>query len=238
MVSFRALILSALIVASATTTEAFVIDTSPSLLASTGMRNKSLVQLSLNCDAPGCDREEEYTTKQSRKQFLQSTLSFSMISTMGMGMMIQTPAPANAAYGDTSNIALPNYIDFLIEKNAAGLPVDQSKVLYKGTDIEVQIKRISDAARRLNEIPSIAKDKKWSQVQGILLGPLGTLVMTMNSLVKETEDASGEAKKAAAKVKGDIILISQEATKKNEGGVVKACGEAQRDLEAFAKLVF
>ena len=161
-----------------------------------------------------------------------------MISTMGMGMMIQTPAPANAAYGDTSNIALPNYIDFLIEKNAAGLPVDQSKVLYKGTDIEVQIKRISDAARRLNEIPSIAKDKKWSQVQGILLGPLGTLVMTMNSLVKETEDASGEAKKAAAKVKGDIILISQEATKKNEGGVVKACGEAQRDLEAFAKLVF
>ena len=157
----------------------------------------------------------------------------STMGTIGMMLMQATP-PANAAYGDTSNIELPNYIEFLIEKNTTP---DQSKILYKGADIEVQIKRISDAAGRLNEIPNIAKEKKWSQVQGILTGPLGTLVQTMNSLCKDT-DGSEAAKKAAAKVKGDIILISQEAAKKNEGGVVKACEMAQKDLESFAKLVF
>lgn len=177
----------------------------------------------------GEGQEIHPSTEQSRKKFMQIALSFSLSAALST----QRPAPVSAAYGDNSNMQLPSYIDFLIEKNSSA---DQSKVLYKGADSEIQIKRISVAAARLNDIPLMAKEKKWSQVQGILTGPLGTLLQTMNSLCKETD--SGEAKKAAAKVKGDIILISQEASKKNEGGVVKACADAQKDLEAFAKLVF
>jgi hypothetical protein len=90
---------------------------------------------------------------------------------------------------------------------------------------------------RLNEIPAIAKEKKWSQVQGILTGPLGTLLQTMNGLVKDSSNSEA-AKKAMGKFKADILLIGQEASKKSEGGVVKACEEAQKDLEAFAKVVF
>jgi len=82
----------------------------------------------------------------------------------------------------------------------------------------------------------MAKEKKWSQVQGILLGPLGTLVMTMNALSKDANTA--EAKAAAGKVKGDIIIIGQEATRKSDVGVIKAVEMAQKDLEIFAKLVF
>lgn len=164
----------------------------------------------------------------SRKQFLQSMTLLSLYTQLPL---LSSPQAANAAYGSSSNIELPNYIDFLIEKNTS---VDQSKVLYKGADSETQLKRIADASKRLNEIPALAKEKKWSQVQGVVSGPLGTLLQTMNQL----SSVSKEAAKVATKVKGDIILISQEAGKKSEDGVLKACADAQRDLEAFARLVF
>jgi len=34
---------------------------------------------------------------------------------------------------------LPNYIDFLIEKNAQGLVEDPDKLLYNGPDVEVRM---------------------------------------------------------------------------------------------------
>lgn len=150
------------------------------------------------------------------------------------------PQSAIASYGDSTKIELPNYIEYLIEKNAS---VDSSKILYKGADMEVQLKRISDASLRLKDIPSIAREKKWSQIQGILTGPLGTLVQTMNALNKGLSSSSSAAdeeaaKVASAKVKADLIRISQEATKKDEMGVIKASQQAQDDLEAFARLVF
>jgi hypothetical protein len=223
------LILSAvlLLVAISTTTEAFI-TSHTSLGMGVRVPHKSvLLQASSSNSA---DYHDEIQHQRSRKEFLQTVLlSFTTVSIP----LIQTPAPANADYGASSNMELPNYIEFLIEKNTV---VDQSKVLYKGADIQVQISRISDASKRLSEIPSIAKQKKWSQVQGILTGPLGTLIQTMNSLCKDTD--SGDAKKAAAKVKSDIIAVSQEASRKNEAGVVKACEAAEKDLEAFAKLVF
>lgn len=214
-------VLATLVVAGVTDVGAFV--TSP---PSKGMHYNSVRRFSSKHDTPEHNEHRPATT-QSRKQFISSMIAFTMLPT------ISQTAPANAAFGDSSNIALPSYIDFLIEKNTIA---DTSKVLYKGADSEVQIKRIAEAANRLNDIPVYAKDKKWSQVQGILTGPLGTLLQTMNSLTKETNSA--DVKKAGAKVKADIILISQEATKKSEGGVVKACEEAQKDLEAYAKLVF
>ena len=204
--------------------EAFI---APSI---SGGKHRSAVHLSSETDIN--DQEHELpTSHQSRKRFFTSALSTATLSLLST--VPQPPQPANALYGDSPNVALPNYIEFLIEKNAS---LDQSKVLYKGADAEVQIRRISDAAARLKEIPAIAKDKKWSQVQGILLGPLGTVIQTMNTLTKDTNSA--EAKKAMGKFKGDIILIGQEATQKSEGGVLKACEEAQKDLETFAKLVF
>jgi hypothetical protein len=171
----------------------------------------------------------------NRSQFFTKSLSTISAAILSTSIALTSPpAPAHAAYGSSPNVALPSYIEFLIEKNTSA---DNSKSLYKGADTEVQIKRISDAVIRLNEIPKIAHEKKWSQVQGILLGPLGTLGQTMNGLVKACEN-SDAAKKAAGKVKADIILIGQEAGKKNEAGIVKGCEEAQKDLEAFAKLVF
>ncbi len=77
------------------------------------------------------------------------------------------PSIANAGYGDSSNIVLPNYIEYLIEKNKQ---VDPDSILYKGPDIETQLRRIGDAGNRLPEIAKLAEEKKWSQVQGIITG--------------------------------------------------------------------
>jgi hypothetical protein len=138
---------------------------------------------------------------------------------------------ANASKDQSANIQLPSYIDFLIEKNTS---IDTSKILYKGADTEIQLKRIADAAARLNQIPEIAAQKKWSQIQGILTGPLGTLLQTMTTLSKDSD----QAKKAAGKVKADLILIGKESSNKNVENIVKATEAALSDLESFAKIVF
>ena len=142
-----------------------------------------------------------------------------------------TVSPATAAYGESSSLEFPSYWDFLVERNTEP---DNSKALYKGADTQEQIKKIIDASNQLKKIPSIAQEKKWSQVQGILTGPLGTLIMTMNALSKESNDA----KKAAAKVKADILLIGQEVSKKNADSCIKATDEALQDLESFVKIIF
>ena len=173
-------------------------------------------------------------TDTSAKSIIFPTRKLFLSSILTTTTLLAKSQFATASYGDSSNIEMPNYIQFLIEKNTS---VDPNKILYKGTDIDLQIQRISTAAQRLNDIPPLAQAKKWSQVQGILTGPLGTLVQTMNMICKDVGGGK-EVVAAAGKVKTGIILISQEATKKNEGGVIQACSVAQKDLEAFAKLVF
>ena len=41
-------------------------------------------------------------------------------------------------------------------------------LLYKGPDIEVQLRKIGEAATRLPEISALANEKKWSAIQGII----------------------------------------------------------------------
>ncbi len=240
--TFKSISLAIAVIFAITATDAFVVES----LVSKQVRNAGfllhLCRDKVEDASSGCiDQHSHLNSNDCGHQSTTRTQFLSSMGSMGIAALttLTPPTPSHAAYGDNSNMELPNYIEFLIEKNSTP---DPSKILYKGADIDVQIKRISDAATRLNEIPKIASEKKWSQVQGILTGPLGTLVQTMNALCKDINSGSSKdselAKKAAAKVKGDIILISQEASKKNEGGVVKACEMAQKDLEAFAKLVF
>ena len=41
-------------------------------------------------------------------------------------------------------------------------------LLYKGPDIEVQLRKIGESATRLPEISALANEKKWSVIQGII----------------------------------------------------------------------
>ena len=101
-------------------------------------------------------------------------------------------------------------------------------MLYKGPDLEQQLIKIGTAASRLPEISTLANEKKWTAIQGIITGPLGTLLQNMNNL------ASTKASKDAAKaVKNDLNEIFAAVGKKDSGSCIKASEKAAKDLELF-----
>uniref|UniRef100_A0A7S2IIV0 Uncharacterized protein n=1 Tax=Helicotheca tamesis TaxID=374047 RepID=A0A7S2IIV0_9STRA len=161
--------------------------------------------------------------------------SFLGISTTFATAFLSNINPASAKYGDSTNIELPSYIDFLIEKNNAG-KIDQDKVLYKGADPVVLLKRLQEANTRLKEIPPLAADKKWSQIQGIVTGPLGTLSQTLNQIA--TPDSSAKVKDEAKKLKTVVIDIGQAASKKNGDACVAKAEQASAGLDSFVRAAF
>lgn len=163
---------------------------------------------------------------------LKATRRRQMLDFVGAAFILLPTKPAVAAYGEATNMQGFDYIDYLMEKNAVA---DSSTFLYKGADRELQLKRIKDAIIQLQKIPDIASTKKWSQVQGILTGPLGTLLQTMNQIIP---NPTAEQKTASQKVKTDLYAIGTAATKKSENGCLEATEAALKDLEAFVKVAF
>jgi len=164
-------------------------------------------------------------TNNNRRDFVRTLVAGS--STMLI------PSMANAKSGDSASILLPNYIEFLIEKNKV---TDSADMLYKGPDIELQIRRIGEAAARLPEVATLADEKKWSQVQGIITGPLGTLLQTLNSVASVA--GTKEAADAAKTVKQDLNDINAASQRKDSALCIKAAGKAAADLEKFVKIAF
>ncbi|KAL3942404.1 MAG: hypothetical protein SGBAC_003398 [Bacillariaceae sp.] len=157
-----------------------------------------------------------------------------ILSTGGLALgFVATSLPAEAKYGTSTTMEMPNYIEYLIEKNESG---NTENALYKGTDPTVLLKRLQEANKRLAEIPALAEEKKWSQIQGIITGPLGTLAVTINQIA--TSDSPAKVKDAAKKVKGDVIAIGQGATKNSGAACTDASRVASRDLGEFVKLAF
>lgn len=165
----------------------------------------------------------------------------SVATTALVTALFSPPPAAFAKSGDSASMKVPgigSYIDFLIEKNKEQQGgTDASAILYKSADLETQLRRLSDAANRLTEVRDLAQDRKWSQVQGIITGPLGTLLQTMNTVVSASGGGK-EVKDAAGKVKGDVIAIGQAATKKSVEGCIAAADMAMNDLEGFVKIAF
>ncbi|KAL7553484.1 hypothetical protein ACHAWF_016775 [Thalassiosira exigua] len=163
------------------------------------------------------------SSQHERRDFLIRTVA-------SVGTAIAIPSVANAGSGASSNIVMPNYIEYLIEKNQQ---TDPSDMLYQGPDPETQLRRIGEAGSRLPEIASLAEEKKWSQIQGIITGPLGTLLQTMNNVA-----STKEAKDAAKIVKADILEIGVAAGRKESTPCVKAASKAAKDLEKFVMVAF
>ncbi|CAB9499718.1 expressed unknown protein [Seminavis robusta] len=163
---------------------------------------------------------------QDRRAFLQASATLLVAISAGQ------PQPVSASNGEMANLELPSYIEFLMEKNAMA---DPDAFLYKRPDPKTQLTRLLDATKRLEDIPALAADKKWSQVQGILTGPLGTLAQTLNMIAKES---SPEVQVKAKKVKETIFNISMAASKKSEAEVVAKTKAAKADLEAFVRAAF
>jgi len=166
----------------------------------------------------------------SRRVFFKNSAAGGVVAAAAL-FDLSRPLPANAAYGDATKVVLPSYIDFLIEKNKV---FDPSTSLYKGADVQVQLERLLQASKRLEEIPALAETKKWSQVQSILTGPLVKLILTMNQLSTDNK----KAKQQAAVVKNDLVTINQGAAKKSVDACIQGTEAASKHLEDFVKTVF
>lgn len=180
--------------------------------------------------APKLSALSAHNSRNGRRDFLKS-----VATSLGIAAAVPSviPSIANAGYGDSSNIVMPNYIEYLIEKNQQTDPGD---LIYKGPDAETQLRRIGEAGNRLPEIATLAEEKKWSQVQGIITGPLGTLLQTMNSVVSLA--GTKEAKDAAKLVKTDLLEIGAAAGRKETASCVKAADKASKDLAKFVMIAF
>ena len=98
------------------------------------------------------------------------------------------------------------------------------------------MRRIGDAGNRLPEIASLAEEKKWSQITGIITGPLGTLLQTLNSVASIA--GTKEAKSLAQTVKADILNIGVAAGKKDSQSCITYADKAQADLNKFVMVCF
>lgn len=179
--------------------------------------------------APNLSTLSAHNSRNDRRDFLKS-----VVTSLGTTAAVASAIPTVANAGASSNIVMPNYIEYLIEKNAQGQP--NPDLIYKGPDVETQLRRIGEAGNRLPEIATLAEEKKWSQVQGIITGPLGTLLQTMNSVVSIA--GTKEAKDAAKLVKTDLFEIGAAAGRKESASCVKAADKASKDLAKFVMIAF
>jgi len=170
---------------------------------------------------------DEIRSADCRRRFLSTTTA---IVAGAFGIPVDR---VEAKYGASSNMELPNYIEYLVEKNSEA---DQRKALYKGADPVVLLRRLQEADSRLKEIPSLAEKKKWSQVQGLLTGPLGTLSQTLNQIA--TPDSDPNVQKASKKLKSDLIAIGEAASKKSDAACIAKSQAASQDLIKFLEIAF
>mmetsp|Transcript_9615 Transcript_9615/g.20834 ORF Transcript_9615/g.20834 Transcript_9615/m.20834 type:complete len:253 (+) Transcript_9615:158-916(+) len=174
----------------------------------------------------------------SRRLLLQESHGFVLLT----AATLATPFSASAKYGEGTSMELPSYIDYLIEKNTAA---ENSNALYTGADPATVLRRLADSESRLGEIRGLAEQKKWSQISGIITGPLGTLLSTMNqivSIVSSSPAASPKKTKqvqdTVKKVKADIFAIGQAASKKDPDGCTKQAAMASNDLKILLEIAF
>jgi hypothetical protein len=115
--------------------------------------------------------------------------------------------PANAASGDFAKIELPNPYQTLVDR--ATQP-DANKFLYKGFDGTLLTQRLTTSTEALAKIPNLIEAKKWSQVTGVLLGPMGELLITMNQMVGMASKSEGSEEVLAATLRAKLNVVKKD----------------------------
>ena len=176
--------------------------------------------------------------------------AFAMLGTVWAAGALPTallfPEAADAAYGTDARISLPNPIEAMNDRATKQCLVeslgnreclvyaDDSNKLYEGADTRLLLERIDKASVALASIPELAQQKKWSQVLGVLTGPMGELMCNMGLLADLSENPAA-SKEKVKKVKTDLYAISAAVERKDAGVIIKNHEAATKDLVLFVK---
>jgi len=194
-------------------------------------------------------KEDDDIAMEDRREAAFAMLGSLWAVTSFLPTFLLFPEAAQAAYGQDAKIVLPNPIDTMIERASKQCLVetlgnreclvwegDENK-LYQGADGRLLLERVEKALSSLANIPALIEQKKWSQVNGILTGPLGDLVRTMNQLaaLSATEDGAAAAKQKVNTVKNDLYGVAASIEKKLGDKALQYHQAATNDLVAFIK---
>ena len=158
-----------------------------------------------------------------------------------------TTTPAYASYGDDAKIALPNPLQGLTDRTTRQCLVESlgnreclvyadesSNALFEGYDGQVLLERIDQSSVALAKLPELIASKKWSQVTGVLTGPMGDLIRTMGQLA-ELSPNKAQAKTKVQQVKKDLYSISDAVGRKDVDQALRFHQAATSSLVAFVK---
>ena len=200
---------------------------------------KHSAETSSNRRCARCPEDNDDDDDMDRREAL-----FAMFGSLVASMSV--PVAASATYGADAKIELPNPMEAMANRQSGQCLVeslgnreclvylDPANKLYQGADNRVLLERVEKASQSLAMIPSLIELKNWSQVCGILLGPLGTLVQTMALLTKLSENGS-EAAEYARKTKIAMNNVFQAVERKEGAKAIAAHEEATQSLVAFVK---
>jgi hypothetical protein len=159
--------------------------------------------------------------------------------------MLPAP-PAFATPGTDANIRLPNPLEQIADRATKQCLVeslgnreclvymDEANKLYQGTDSQVLLSRIESSARALATVPAYIESKKWSQVLGVLTGPMGELVKTMGQLADASANSAAAKKKIAA-FKSDLYALAAAVDKRNGAQALASHAAVTAALVDFVK---
>ena len=157
------------------------------------------------------------------------------------------PSPANAVYGAEPKIELPNMLENMNNRANGQCLVeslgnreclvwmDPDNKLYQGADTQKLLQKIDTSSVALTKIPELVEAKKWMSVKGIIAGPMGELLATMNLLAPLSTQQPEKSSSLAKQVKLQIFAISAAADKKDGNGVMKSYQGATEALVAFVR---
>ena len=160
--------------------------------------------------------------------------------------VLLNPTPAFAKYGSDAKVVVPNPYDALnnrfIEQCRATNSESQDCIqfagsvnyVYQGADNKVLFDRFTKATTALESIPGLVESTKWSQVTGILTGPMGELIATMGQLAN-LSDNNTKAKALIKVVKNDLYSITDAVKKKDPILALKNHNRVTLDLVTFVE---
>jgi hypothetical protein len=157
---------------------------------------------------------------------------FSMVGALwamtGTSIIATSPIKsAHAASGDFAKIELPNPYQTLSDRatkeclseslgtrECLVYAEDSDKFLYKGLDASLLLQRLKTSTEALGKIPSLIEAKKWSQITGVLAGPMGELIRTMNQIVemssKSSESSSDATETLATTLRAKVNVVKKD----------------------------
>jgi hypothetical protein len=202
-------------------------------------------------DGMACDPcarfEPEDNVDLDRREAFFSMLGVAWAAGVLPAALLDAPQPAHAEYGLDAKIELPNPYQSLSDRQSKRCLVeslgtrecmvyeDDANKLYQGANGKLLLDRVEAAAQALSQqVPLLVETKKWSQVSGVLTGPMGELLRNMNLLVELSENKV-LAKSNVNLVKTDLYAMSAALERKQGEAVMKSQAAALGHLVDFVK---